>query len=282
MHLSAVLVLLIANIGLADPDPGMGLADPDPGSKPKKKTGNWKKPEFDETLPDNITVMEGDTASLPCVVSRLRGRSVSWIRQSDLHVISANELTFTSDDRFRVIIDNLTSSFALEVISALRNDSGVYECQVNTRPKLSRPITLNVQVPAAKIQGPSELYIKSGSTLVISCTALLHPDAVSTVDWLHNQTKLSIAGPRGGVSIHTEKAGQLVSSKLSVGKAVSRDAGNYTCQPDSVHPASISVFIVEDEFPAAMHHESSCHSLDVSRGLLVALLLINAALLTAR
>ncbi|XP_068237189.1 neurotrimin-like [Palaemon carinicauda] len=171
MHLTTVIILLIANIGLADPDPG---------SKPKKKTGNWKKPEFDETLPDNITVMEGDTASLPCVVSRLRGRSVSWIRQSDLHVISANELTFTTDDRFRVVIDNLTSSFSLEVISALRNDSGVYECQVNTRPKLSRPITLNVQVPSAKIQGPSDLYIKSGSTLVISCTALLHPDANGT------------------------------------------------------------------------------------------------------
>ncbi|XP_071533341.1 zwei Ig domain protein zig-8-like [Panulirus ornatus] len=235
---------------------GSGVPNPGTGNKNKKVSSTWSPPEFDETLPNNITVMEGEPAVLPCVVTKLRGRSVSWIRQRDLHVISANELTFTSDDRFKVVIDNLTSSYMLEVAAALRNDSGIYECQVNTRPKLSRPVTLTVQVPAARIPGPRELFIRSGSTLVLSCTALLHPDAISKVDWLHNQTKVSIAGPRGGVSIHTEKAGQLLSSKLSVVKVAARDAGNYTCQPDSVHPASATVFIVDEEFPAAMHHDS--------------------------
>ncbi|XP_047486720.1 zwei Ig domain protein zig-8-like [Penaeus chinensis] len=271
LHVAPLLMLLAAHTGFALPEPG---------SKGKKKTGNWKPPEFDESLANNITVMEGDPASLPCVVTRLRGRSVSWIRQRDLHVISANELTFTSDDRFKVVIDNATSSFTLHVAVALRNDTGVYECQVNTRPKLSRPITLTVQVPAATIQGPAELFIKSGSTLVLSCTALLHPDANSTVDWLHNGTKMSIAGPRGGVSIHTERAGQLVSSKLSVVRAAGRDAGNYTCQPDSVHPANTTVYIVEGEFPAAMHHES-CVEVP-SASVWASLLLVGVVLLAGR
>ncbi|XP_053647534.2 opioid-binding protein/cell adhesion molecule homolog [Cherax quadricarinatus] len=245
--LATLLTLIIAEKSFGSPDPG----------NKSKVPGSWSPPEFDESLPNNITVMEGESVSLPCVVYKLRGRSVSWIRQRDLHVISANELTFISDDRFKVNIDNATSSYTLEVTTALRNDSGVYECQVNTRPKLSRPVVLAVQVPAASIPGPRELFIRSGSTLVLTCTALLHPDAVSQVDWLHNQTKLSIAGPRSGVSIHTEKAGQLLSSKLSVAKVAARDAGNYSCQPDSVHPASATVFIVDEELPAAMHHDNA-------------------------
>nr|XP_053647551.1 uncharacterized protein LOC128699067 [Cherax quadricarinatus] len=118
----------------------------------------------------------------------------------------------------------------------------------------------NTMIAAASIAGPSELFIKSGSTLVLSCIALLHPDAVSKVDWLHNLTKLSVAGPRGGVSVHTEKAGQLLSSKLSVVKVAASDAGNYTCHPDSVEPASATVFIVDEEFPAAMHHDNGASS----------------------
>ncbi|MPC79073.1 hypothetical protein E2C01_073585 [Portunus trituberculatus] len=45
--------------------------------KSKKEGGNWTPPEFDETLPSSVTVMEGETAILPCVVTKLRGRSVS-------------------------------------------------------------------------------------------------------------------------------------------------------------------------------------------------------------
>ncbi|XP_069161149.1 zwei Ig domain protein zig-8-like [Procambarus clarkii] len=282
MHLATLHLLLLPlatliSIFIAD----TSFANPDPGGKNKKVAGSWSPPEFDETLANNITVMEGEPAALPCVVTKLRGRSVSWIRQRDLHVISANELTFTSDDRFKVNIDNNTSSYTLEVAAALRNDSGVYECQVNTRPKLSRPVALNVQVPAARIPGPSELFIRSGSTLVLSCTALLHPDAISKVDWLHNQTKLSIAGPRGGVSVHTERAGQLLSSKLSVVKVVTRDAGNYTCQPDTVNPASATVFIVDEEFPAAMHHDSGAKTQGPTDGITHLAVNLNLALLAS-
>ena len=47
------------------------------GSKNKKKPGTWIPPSFDESLPNNITVIEGDAVALVCIVHRLRGRSVS-------------------------------------------------------------------------------------------------------------------------------------------------------------------------------------------------------------
>ncbi|KAK8750522.1 hypothetical protein OTU49_014881 [Cherax quadricarinatus] len=268
--LATLLILLGVNAGVATSDPGS------PGrSRNKKEGSSWSPPEFDETLANNVTVIEGETASLPCVVTKLRGRSVSWMRQRDLHVISANQLIFTSDDRFKVRMDNETSSFTLEVGAALTNDSGVYECQINTRPKLSRPVTLTVQAAGANIMGPSELYIKTGSTLVLTCTATLHPHAHTKVEWEHNSTRLSIAGPRGGVSIHTEAGGRVVTSRVSVVRAAPPDAGNYTCRPHAALPATTTVFIVDEQFPAAMHHESGSGTLQsVSVTVLLSLFLL--------
>ncbi|XP_069195628.1 uncharacterized protein [Procambarus clarkii] len=219
-------------------------ANPEPGRTWNKKEGSssWSPPEFSEALANNITVMEGETAALPCVVTRLRGRSVSWMRQRDLHVISANQLIFTSDDRFKVRMDNETSSFTLEIVAALTNDSGVYECQINTRPKLSRPVTL-------RVQGES-------------------------VGWEHNGTRLSISGPRGGVSIHTEAAGRVVTSRVSVVRAAPPDAGNYSCRPHAALPATTTVFIVDEQFPAAMHHESRAWRLSGPGALVLNLLLL--------
>ncbi|KAA0198749.1 hypothetical protein HAZT_HAZT009102 [Hyalella azteca] len=126
------------------------------------------------------------------------------------------------------------------VTPALRNDSGAYECQVNTRPKLSWTVTLNVRV--ALLEGPRELYIKSGSTLVLTCTATLHPEASSS----HNGSAVSILSPRGGVSVETEKEGRQLMSRLSLVHAIASDAGNYTCEPHLVFPANVSVYVVEE------------------------------------
>ncbi|KAF2355573.1 Immunoglobulin I-set [Trinorchestia longiramus] len=241
----------------------------------KKEGGGWKPPSFNTELPTNLTVLEGETATLTCEVTRLRGRAVSWIRQRDLHVISADNLIFTTDNRFQIKVDNNTAVWRLVVTPVLRNDSGAYECQVNTRPKLSWTVNLNVKkrntvlttvpaslcaVPVALLEGPRELYIKSGSTLVLTCTATLHPDASSSVNWKHNGSEISITSPRGGVSIETEKEGRQLMSRLSVVHALASDAGNYTCEPDLVTPANLSVYVVEDEVPAAMAHDSGSSS----------------------
>lgn len=69
--------------------------------------------------------------------------------------------------------------------------------------------------------------------------------SVLQVDWEHNDTKVTISGPRGGVSIHTEAGGRVVTSRLSVVRAAPPDAGNYTCHPHSALPATTTVYIVD-------------------------------------
>lgn len=69
---------------------------------------------------------------------------VSWIRKRDLHILTAGVLTYTSDQRFTVIRPDRSENWTLQIRSAQGRDSGVYECQVNTEPKMSLSFQLNV------------------------------------------------------------------------------------------------------------------------------------------
>ncbi|XP_030753870.1 zwei Ig domain protein zig-8-like [Sitophilus oryzae] len=69
---------------------------------------------------------------------------VSWIRKRDLHILTVGILTYTSDQRFQVIRPEKSSNWTLQIKFPQIRDSGIYECQVNTEPKISLPFRLNV------------------------------------------------------------------------------------------------------------------------------------------
>lgn len=69
---------------------------------------------------------------------------VSWIRKRDLHILTAGILTYTSDQRFQVIRPDKSDNWTLQIKFPQIRDSGIYECQVNTEPKMSLPFRLNV------------------------------------------------------------------------------------------------------------------------------------------
>lgn len=69
---------------------------------------------------------------------------MSWIRKRDLHILTAGILTYTSDQRFQVMRPDKSDNWTLQIKFPQLRDSGTYECQVNTEPKMSLPFTLNV------------------------------------------------------------------------------------------------------------------------------------------
>ncbi|KAK4288133.1 hypothetical protein Pmani_038824 [Petrolisthes manimaculis] len=62
--------------------------------------------------------------------------AVSWIRVSDLHILTVAQYTYTADDRFEVIHspDSNSQSWVLKINSVQPRDSGRYECQVKHSP----------------------------------------------------------------------------------------------------------------------------------------------------
>lgn len=85
---------------------------------------------------------------------------MSWIRQRDLHILTTGLYTYSTDQRFSVahrtdatlsagrngIIGHPTpdEDWILQIKYVQPRDSGVYECQVSTEPRISADFYLHV------------------------------------------------------------------------------------------------------------------------------------------
>lgn len=69
---------------------------------------------------------------------------VSWIRKRDLHILTVGILTYTNDQRFQSLHTDGSDEWTLKVTSPQVRDSGTYECQVSTEPKISQAFNLQV------------------------------------------------------------------------------------------------------------------------------------------
>ena len=72
-------------------------------------------------------------------------RQVSWVRQSDLAILASAGVSHTSDSRISAASDADQGDWQLRIQEALIKDSGLYECQVNTEPKINWPVHLHVE-----------------------------------------------------------------------------------------------------------------------------------------
>ncbi|XP_047739604.1 uncharacterized protein LOC108671449 [Hyalella azteca] len=207
-------------------------------------------------------------------VANLRGRSVSWIRQNDLQVLTTNAITFTTDKRFSVEGYNKGAAavWDLHLSDVTQADEGVYQCQVNTRPKIFHPVRLHVVEGRAHIAGPQEVYLHAGSRLLLTCWLLAPPHPPPLV-WTHNSTVLNDTTTRGGLSLFMSHEGARASTRLSLQRVDARDAGNYTCHPRDLPAASVSVYVLLEKEPAAMHYDASTSLHQTSAPVLLLLLL---------
>ncbi|XP_063233103.1 limbic system-associated membrane protein-like isoform X2 [Bacillus rossius redtenbacheri] len=213
----------------------------------------FSQPYFDNSTRRETTTTVGQSAYLHCRVRNLGDRAVSWIRKRDLHILTVGILTYTNDQRFQSLHSDGTDEWTLKVSSPQVRDSGVYECQVSTEPKISQAFRLSVVVSKAKILGNPERYIKSGSDINLTCVVLQTPDPPSFIYWYRGAHVVNYS-QRGGISVVTEK--QTRTSRLLISRALPQDSGNYTCAPSSSDSASVVVHVL-NEHPAAMQHGNS-------------------------
>ncbi|XP_067207570.1 lachesin-like isoform X2 [Linepithema humile] len=259
---------------------GSSIASVVAGSKPTRSWDN--KPQFDDIAPRNVTAIVGQTAELNCYVKHPGDRVVSWIRKRDLHILTSSIHAYTGDARFSVKHPEASDEWTLKIAYVQPRDAGVYECQVNTEPKMNLAFMLKVEesapVPAtttpnaihrtfnsaaqATIVGPEDVYVKKGSTISLICEVNVRSTPPSSVSWHHGGAVVDFDSPsvhrRGGVSLETEKTDTGTTSRLLVTQARLTDSGNYTCIPSNANPASVMVHVLNGEHPAAMQHGGSC------------------------
>ncbi|XP_064098871.1 hemicentin-1-like [Macrobrachium nipponense] len=263
-HLLAIVVFLYSSVLVTSR--GNGWKDEtDWGQIYEKGSHPRKGPHLLPGLPTNVTVLEGRSATLPCSVANLKGRSVSWIRKEDLKILATDGVAFTSDQRMKAHAwrTGVVWELDLQIAPTTIGDAGVYECQVNTRPKISHLITLRVYDGRAKIVGPSEIFLEAGSPLVLNCRVDLpqspRPEPPPTIRWFQGVLPLNPDDDSGETSyIQTAQEGSSTVSVLSLSQVSSRDAGNFTCvSGTSPEGATVTVYVLQEKEPRAMHHDSS-------------------------
>ncbi|XP_065222415.1 cell adhesion molecule DSCAM-like isoform X2 [Planococcus citri] len=213
-----------------------------------------QKPFFDDISPRNVTAIVGQPSVLNCRVKHVGDRTVSWIRKRDIHILTSNIHTYTGDGRFSVIHPENSDEWNLKIEFVQKRDAGIYECQVNTEPKINMAILLNVEAAQAMILGAEDVYVKKGSTISLTCSVNVHSSPPGSVVWYQGNTIVDFESSRGGISLETEKTEAGTTSKLLVTKASLADSGNYTCLPSNANPASVFVHVLNGEHPAAMQH----------------------------
>ncbi|XP_036673980.3 uncharacterized protein dpr9 isoform X4 [Drosophila suzukii] len=219
-------------------------------------------PYFDKAFSKNVTALLGKTAYLNCRVKNLGNKTmllqVSWVRHRDIHLLTVGRYTYTSDQRFRAIHQPQTEDWMLQIKYPQHRDSGIYECQVSTTPHMSHYIHLNVVEPSTEIIGAPDLYIESGSTINLTCIIQNSPEPPAYIFWNHNNAIINYDSPRGGVSVVTNK-GDTTTSFLLIKSARPSDSGHYQCNPSNAKPKSVTVHVLNGEFPAAMQHAAPVH-----------------------
>uniref|UniRef100_A0A182FGG0 Ig-like domain-containing protein n=1 Tax=Anopheles albimanus TaxID=7167 RepID=A0A182FGG0_ANOAL len=183
------------------------------------------QPYFDFSVNRNVTVNVGQTGFLFCRVERLGEQDVLRPEGS--------------------------VNWTLQIKYPQVRDSGVYECQINTEPKMSLSYTLNVIELRARVLGPSDIFIKSGSEITLVCVIQQGPHELGTVFWYKGNTLVEpstqendiLTGENRRISIETDWT-DVLTSRLRIKRAIQSDTGNYTCVPTMAKSASVYAHVI--------------------------------------
>ncbi|KAF7381735.1 hypothetical protein HZH68_015608 [Vespula germanica] len=99
-------------------------------------------------------------------------------------------------------------------------------------------------LPTATILGGPELYVGAGSTINLTCAIHFSSEPPAYIFWYYNNNVLSYDSPRGGISVITEKGGDITTSWLLMQAAQPSDSGEYSCKPSNANTASVKVHVL--------------------------------------
>ncbi|KAI9555527.1 hypothetical protein GHT06_018042 [Daphnia sinensis] len=209
----------------------------------------------------NVTVREGDKALMPCVAPHLGDKTVSWIRQKDLAILTSGHHVYTSDRRVESIHPSASDLWGLQISPVRTSDEGLYQCQVNTEPKQSRtvvlvvleqdlkdspivpaPPTVSTNVSAGRmprislniIGGNQERTNVEGSNLTLMCSVILHEDGLYgknvELAWWRGNVKLNSKNFGARVTSSQVVSTDEVTAELKIHFIQPSDAGIYNCK----------------------------------------------------
>ena len=159
-------------------------------------------------------------------------------------------------------------------------DSGKYQCSVNTLPKISHVVELEVEDhmdiimqdspyskstiqpfslgdrvipmpdeddqspgPQAVISGPATHHVSSGSTIGLECR-ISHLSTPPLSLYWKKEGKVFTARDRPGISLESEKVPGVSTTRLFISHVTTDDSGNYSCWSDIARPDTVLLVVM--------------------------------------
>ncbi|KOC66573.1 hypothetical protein WH47_08966 [Habropoda laboriosa] len=203
------------------------------------------------------------------------------MRSKDLHILTSGNALFSSDTRFGPQHTPGSDAWTLRLDNARKTDSGKYECQVNTEPKMMYAVQLSVRdpdkpegydephsqqtrisyestAPVAAIMGPREQRVASGSTITMRCVILspYQTRPIRGVQWLRDNKLLTFQAARGGINVETERGAARTVSELTLAAVTPNDVGKYSCRPTEGRTDTVMLIVEPGERTEAMQRDA--------------------------
>ncbi|KAK7008598.1 lachesin-like isoform X1 [Biomphalaria glabrata] len=188
------------------------------------------------TTTEHLTVVEGGRATLPCTVQSMGDQvvfeseyQVIWISPKKT-VISMGDRRLMDDQRMSVERPYI-SIWNLLIRNIRHNDTGYYECRINTSPVQTKKVYLDVKVPPAIVSQMSSdrIVLEEGQTATLVCNVTGIPQP--NVTWYKRNHK--------GTSNIKEKIGS--EGEVLIIHNVSRNCDDiYECYVDNGVPPAVS------------------------------------------
>jgi len=204
----------------------------------------------------NVSVSRGGRAHLHCTIHNALRKTISWVRLKNMSnpgLLTVGQFVFSQDRRIVVNTTPATQQWSLTIMTAALEDSGWYECQVNTVPHISHQVYLSVIEPSCSISGEKSVYLNLGSSHSINCT-VVSPEPPHHIFWYFNHQPLP------------HNVDWVVSSSLSsnsswsvvrVSKVRLKHSGTYECRPSNSVPDAVNLIVLDGELHAAMQSNSA-------------------------
>lgn len=133
------------------------------------------QPEFTEPIL-NLSVAVGRDATFRCLVHRLGGYRVGWVKADTKAIQAIHEHVITHNPRVAVSHTD-HSTWNLHIRGVQEEDRGQYMCQINTDPMKSQMGYLDVVVPPDIIneESSSDIMAPEGGTIKLVCRVKGYP-----------------------------------------------------------------------------------------------------------